>query len=273
MKKNSGIDYEKIVQSIYQQILDESDGVETITVQHNVIMRGKSGSNHQIDVYWEFVKAGITYRTIVQAKEYKQKVTQGLLIQFAGVIQDLPIGTQGIFITTEGYQKGAIQFASHNGIKLCLLKKSNENGLGIYMSHFTRHVSNICVKTQSEESEVNEIEDAESSCIIPYEQFIFFNKLRQQNSIYDILAKEFEKQDCFKIIPQTRVIYIPAEDLFICPGGEYRDSDKVISIEADIFTTLSSEASITITNVAKFILDEIDMSPPRVFFRHEKDSI
>ena len=67
MTKNTGIPYEKMIQHIYQQILN-CEGLDTINVQHNIILKGKTTS-HQIDVYWEFNLRGIVYRTVIQAKD------------------------------------------------------------------------------------------------------------------------------------------------------------------------------------------------------------
>jgi len=74
VKKNTGISYEELVQEIYQALLDGSsdkDKIESTLVQHNVVLQGKSGTSHQIDVYWEFEIAGIKYATIVEVKDLK----------------------------------------------------------------------------------------------------------------------------------------------------------------------------------------------------------
>ena len=78
MTKNTGIPYEKMIQHIYQQILT-CEGLDTINVQHNIILKGKTTS-HQIDVYWEFNLRGIVYRTVIQAKDWANKVPQGAMI-------------------------------------------------------------------------------------------------------------------------------------------------------------------------------------------------
>ncbi|KZK94445.1 MULTISPECIES: hypothetical protein [unclassified Pseudovibrio] len=45
-----GTEYEKFVQAIYQEIVDNS-GVENIEVKHNVSLGGRSGADHQIDIF------------------------------------------------------------------------------------------------------------------------------------------------------------------------------------------------------------------------------
>ena len=49
-------DYESLVQAIFQQLHDQ-DAVQNVVVERDVVMRGTK-TNHQIDVYWEFRKAG-----------------------------------------------------------------------------------------------------------------------------------------------------------------------------------------------------------------------
>jgi hypothetical protein len=56
-KKNTGAAYEKLVQGIFQAI-----------VEQNKTLQGKI-STHQIDVYWKFQTGGIEYEVIVQAKD------------------------------------------------------------------------------------------------------------------------------------------------------------------------------------------------------------
>ena len=69
--KNTGIPYERLVQHIYRQITNCS-GIHTIDVQHDIVLQGKTTS-HQIDVYWEFALGGISYRTIIQAKDWRPR--------------------------------------------------------------------------------------------------------------------------------------------------------------------------------------------------------
>ena len=58
MDKNTGNRYEKLTQKLYQQIVDlDTNGYEKIEVKHNVKIKGKSGLEHQIDVFcWEAYK-------------------------------------------------------------------------------------------------------------------------------------------------------------------------------------------------------------------------
>jgi len=116
--KKKGKPYELLTQAIFQDIVDQ-DSVQTIDVQHDVELQGKT-TKHQIDVYWKWKlkSAGIEYVTIVQAKDWANPVKQGQLLQFKAVLDDLPGQPRGVFVTSSGYQSGAKTFADNNGIML-----------------------------------------------------------------------------------------------------------------------------------------------------------
>ena len=120
MAKNTGKEYEKLTQYIFNQIVNQNQ-VDNIDVQHNVIIEGKS-TTHQIDVFWKFEVGGEEYCAIVQAKDWKSKVPQKEMLAFNDIIRDLPYGTRGIFVSLSGYQKGAIDVAKANGITIYELR-------------------------------------------------------------------------------------------------------------------------------------------------------
>lgn len=96
------------------------DGVENISVEHNVTITGKSGATHQIDVYWEFKLAGVTYRTCVECKNYKAAIKKSQVAAFAEILRDIG-NANGIIATTTSYQKGARFLAQANNIRLVLV--------------------------------------------------------------------------------------------------------------------------------------------------------
>jgi Restriction endonuclease len=117
----NGREYEVLVQEIFQQLLNQ-DSVGNVLVEHDVRKKGIVTS-HQIDVYWEFSVAGITYRTVVQAKNWAKPVDQGELLKFNAVLSDLPGQPLGIIVTAQGYQEGALEVADAHGIKIYELKQ------------------------------------------------------------------------------------------------------------------------------------------------------
>lgn len=121
---NENTEYEKLVQDIYQAIND-AEGVKNIDVRHNTKLPGKSGCNHQIDVYWEFEMMGINHCVAIECKNYSSEVSVGKVRDFFGVLHDVG-NTKGIFVTKVGYQSGAEKFANYYGIVLKELRFPTE---------------------------------------------------------------------------------------------------------------------------------------------------
>ena len=115
-RDNTGQPYEILVQAIFQAIHDQEE-VATLIVERNKTLSGKT-TRHQVDVYWKFEKGEIPHEAIVQAKDWQSRVKLGQLLEFKGVLDDLPGQPRGIFVTRSGYQRGAKEFAAAHGIIL-----------------------------------------------------------------------------------------------------------------------------------------------------------
>lgn len=116
---NSNTEYERLVARILQGML-KHDGFETLRVEHDVTVIGKSGASHQIDVFWEFKAAGTIYRTCVECKNYSSAVKKSQVAAFATTLADIG-NANGIIATTASFQKGAKLLAEHNNIRLVLV--------------------------------------------------------------------------------------------------------------------------------------------------------
>ena len=117
-------EYEKLTRKIYEDILAH-DGVQNIDVQHNVSLKGVSGVEHQIDVYWEYKYAGIAHKVIIECKNYKHNVSLIHARNMKALLDDIP-NSSSIIVTTKGYQSGVIKYADSYGIGLKLLRLPRE---------------------------------------------------------------------------------------------------------------------------------------------------
>jgi hypothetical protein len=113
-------EYEQFVQGVFQTLL-KADGIDNVTVQHDIELPGRSGHRHQIDVYWEFIQAGVCHKVAVECKNYSKPIEVGRLRDFDGLLKDVP-GLRGIMVTRVGYQKGAELVAKHNDIGLRIVR-------------------------------------------------------------------------------------------------------------------------------------------------------
>ena len=120
---NPNIEYEKFTQEIYQELVN-ADVLKTTKVQHNIKLKGRSGQEHQIDVYWEYEIAGTKQKVAIECKNYNKTVGIGKVRDFYGVLYDLN-NVAGIMVTKVGYQKGAKEYASEYGISLKELRTPN----------------------------------------------------------------------------------------------------------------------------------------------------
>lgn len=135
-RKNTGKRYEELVAYVYKEISALSP--TPIKVERDVKKKGKSGLEHQIDVYYEFVINDITHKVIIECKDHKGKVEKTLIQAFKGVLDDLGNCT-GIFVSRNGYQSGAKEYAKYYDIELVsggelpLLSKVISKRIGILL--------------------------------------------------------------------------------------------------------------------------------------------
>lgn len=80
-------------------------------------LKGKSGAKHQIDVYWKLNIAGVEQSFCVECKLWNQNIKKEDIAAFVTKLNDIG-NARGIFVTTKGYQKGAVSLASYSGITL-----------------------------------------------------------------------------------------------------------------------------------------------------------
>lgn len=88
------------------------------TVIHNLKKKGKSGVEHQIDVYAEYKAPLHTSSVIIEAKSYEESIDKDKIMKFVQIVDDLNVD-RGIFVTTSDYVLSAIMTANqYNNIEL-----------------------------------------------------------------------------------------------------------------------------------------------------------
>ncbi|WP_298921101.1 restriction endonuclease [uncultured Nostoc sp.] len=117
-------EYELFVRDI-QQILLKAQALKSIRVDHNIKLKGVSGQEHQIDVYWEYRIAGVTHRVALECKLHKTRVDIGIVRDFWGVLDDVS-GLRGVIISPVGFTSGAKTYATSKGIGLKVLREAKD---------------------------------------------------------------------------------------------------------------------------------------------------
>lgn len=145
---NNGHDYELFVRSLYEALIRS----ESIGEQHNIVielnkkLRDRNGIEREFDLYWEYELAGITYKTIVECKDYSRPVSIDKIDALIGKISDFP-DIKPLFATKIGYQSGAEAKAKKSNIDLLIVREQNdtdwfdENGTPL----IKRIVQTICM--------------------------------------------------------------------------------------------------------------------------------
>lgn len=101
------------VKHVYESLLNMKG--EQIVVARDVQIRGKTGQSHQVDVYYEFEKAGVRHRIAIECKNTKRPIDKSKVGAFWLVIDDCP-GLIGVMVSVAGYQEGAERAATDRGI-------------------------------------------------------------------------------------------------------------------------------------------------------------
>ncbi len=122
--KNTGKKYEALTEQVFARLLAQDNICSK--VERDVVLQGKS-AKHQIDVTFEFVAGPVSYRTIIQCKDWGSAVKQEQAFAFFTVLNDIPGQPRGIMVSRSGFQDGARTFADHHGIKLYELREPRDD--------------------------------------------------------------------------------------------------------------------------------------------------
>ena len=123
-----GSDYEKFVQRLQQAILNSAQYSvqQNIEVQRNRVIKDSHGVFREFDLYWEYALGGLTYKTVIECKDYSSRVSIDKVDALLGKVRDIP-DLKPVFATKLGYQSGARIKAQANGIELLVVREQHED--------------------------------------------------------------------------------------------------------------------------------------------------
>jgi len=128
LKHNNGRDYEEFVANLQQALLD----AENITNQTNIIIElnkkivDNCDIQREFDLYWEYTFGGLTYKTIIECKDYNSNISIEKIDALIGKTRDIP-DLRAVFATKKGYQSGAKKKAEQNKIDLLIIREQNDS--------------------------------------------------------------------------------------------------------------------------------------------------
>ncbi|MEN4918448.1 restriction endonuclease [Achromobacter spanius] len=116
---NDGRELERHVQQVYSFLLNMRD--EGIVVGQDVQIVDKFGRSHQVDVYYQFEKAGITHKVAIECKDHGRPVDNGQVAKFFGKLTNAG-NIQKVMISRLGYQQLAKDIAQDNDVLLLTIE-------------------------------------------------------------------------------------------------------------------------------------------------------
>lgn len=154
-RPNKASEYEKLVETVFTGLLKlEGDQFKNLRIERNAkldaITRKPDGTpiKRQIDVYWEFEIGGITYRTVIQAKNWTQAIDFPVIDTFKNVLADLPGQPKGIIVTRVGCGSGeALEYAKAHGISIYLLTEADASLWGGTIPTLDADIGVLIVRT------------------------------------------------------------------------------------------------------------------------------
>lgn len=128
MKKNNGKDYENFVTRLQQALIDSESLMkhQNVTVETNRKIIDNCGIKREFDLYWEYELAGVTYKTVIECKDYNSKIPLEKIDALIGKIRDIP-DLRAAFATKIGYQSGAKKKAELNKIDLLVVRSQSDS--------------------------------------------------------------------------------------------------------------------------------------------------
>ncbi len=110
MSYDKGLSLEQVVPDLFKK--------NGYTVVHNVKKKGRSGVEHQIDVWAEYRAPLHTSVIIIEAKPYQEQIDTDRIMKFIQIVDDLRVD-RGIFVTTGDFTPDALMTVEqHNNIEL-----------------------------------------------------------------------------------------------------------------------------------------------------------
>jgi hypothetical protein len=138
--------HELVSKAIFEALLKQSNA-ENLEVKHDITIKGAT-TNHQIDVFWRFRMGGLDHSVIVQVKKQKSRAKKGDLLLFRDVLRDIRGQPKGVFVSEQGYQKGALEVARAAGITAVEIRELSGEAA---REHITMTNLSIMIMTQSPE--------------------------------------------------------------------------------------------------------------------------
>lgn len=111
-KRNDGRDFDSYVRYACSVLLGrEGCSADVITRRK---FPARSGATPEIDVYYEFERAGVLHRVAFECKDLNDPADYGHVAEFSTRLADIG-GLKGIMVSRHGYRPAAVKLAQSEG--------------------------------------------------------------------------------------------------------------------------------------------------------------
>ncbi|MCU1269206.1 MAG: hypothetical protein JWN74_500 [Acidobacteriaceae bacterium] len=135
--------FEKLVAKLHE--------TGSVTVQHNVKVKGQSGAVRQIDVLIRHTQGLYEHLILVECKHWNSSVKRIQVDAMATAIRDLN-ASKGVIFTTKDFQSGAVTAAESFGVDLVKVREFADSEWGrpgrhidFFIQYFQRSIGNLKV--------------------------------------------------------------------------------------------------------------------------------
>lgn len=205
--------YESITKYIYET-LGSKTGVKVLGYGSNCKIVGKSGVYHQIDILTSHSDGIHSYRTAIECKYWKEKISKETVMKISNILEDTNI-EKGVIVSKNGFTKDGAEFAKYKNISLVELKEIDETDqerkqrqlqigtleISLHVTRRRPEISSITIECSHNESiEKEKINLYQATIKLsngnqkPFIEFItaFQNELHTQNKVGETITKRYE---------------------------------------------------------------------------------
>lgn len=140
--------YEGVVRQVYES-LGRGRGVEIVCCGRACTVKGASGVDHQIDVLTRHTDGVHSFRTAIECKYWKDKVSKDTVMKVESVIRDARI-EKGVIVSKIGFTSDATSYAKSTNISLVELRAPTD-------ADWKGRIKNIDVTVTAEFPEISSL--------------------------------------------------------------------------------------------------------------------
>lgn len=118
----------------FERLVAELHDTGTVTVEHDVVLTGRSGAPRQIDVLVRHREGLYEHLIVVECKYLNTPVERIHIDALATTVREVG-ASKGVIFSAKGFQSGAITQAEHDGISLYQIREPTDREWGMPGRH------------------------------------------------------------------------------------------------------------------------------------------